>query len=121
MSQTMRIPKINDSFYGEILTYFPDEEEAQEMVKEAVTDGCLSEYGDYEVTTDWYEIGEGESNTDYFFSDEELIEWYNSGGIEEIEKRANEKGYNLEHIQTDTVYVSAEDIELGLYSESVRI
>lgn len=27
MSQTMRIPKINDSFYGEILTYFPDEEE----------------------------------------------------------------------------------------------
>ena len=56
MSQTMRIPKINDSFYGEILTYFPDEEEAQEMVKEAMTDGCLSEYGDYEVTTDWYEI-----------------------------------------------------------------
>ena len=31
MSQTMRIPKINDSFYGEILTYFPDEEEAQEF------------------------------------------------------------------------------------------
>lgn len=121
MSQTMRIPKINDSFYGEILTYFPDEEEAQEMVKEAMTDGCLSEYGDYEVSTDWYEIGEGESNTDYFFSDEELIEWYNSGGIEEIEKRASEKGYNVEHIQTDTVYVSAEDIELGLYSESVRI
>ena len=77
--------------------------------------------GDYEVTTDWYEIGEGESNTDYFFSDEDLIEWYNSGGIEEIEKKASEKGYNVEHIQTDTVYVSAEDIELGLYSESVRI
>ena len=44
--------------------------------------------------------------------------WYS---VEEIEKRANEKGYNVEHIQTDTVYVSAEDIELGLYSESVRI
>ena len=112
MSQTMRIPKINDSFYGEILTYFPDEEEAQEMVKEAMTDGCLSEYGDYEVTTDWYEIGEGESDTDYFFSDEELIEWYNVGGIEEIEKRAREKGLDVEHIQTDTVYVSAEDIDM---------
>lgn len=112
MSQTMRIPKINDSFYGEILTYFPDEEEAQQMVKEAVTDGWLSEYRDYEVTTEWYEIGEGESNTDSFFSDEELIEWYNIGGIEEIEKRAKEKGYNVEHIQTDTVYVSAEDIDM---------
>ena len=112
MSQTMRIPKINDSFYGEILTYFPDEEEAQEMVKEAMTDGCLSEYGDYEVTTDWYEIGEGESNADYFFSDEDLIEWYNSGGIEAIEKILSEKGYNVEHIQTDTVYVSAEDIDM---------
>ena len=112
MSQTMRIPKINDSFYGEILTYFPDEEEAQEMVSEAVTDGWLSEYREYEVTTDWYEIGEGESNTDYFFSDEELIEWYNIGGIEEIEKRAKEKGYNVEHIQTDTVYVSAEDNDM---------
>lgn len=112
MSQIMRIPKINDSFYGEILTYFPDEEEAQEMVSEAVTDGWLSEYREYEVTTDWYEIGEGESNTDYFFSDEELIEWYNIGGIEEIEKRAKEKGYNVEHIQTDTVYVSAEDIDM---------
>lgn len=112
MSQTMRIPKINDSFYGEILTYFPDEEEAQGMVREAVTDGWLSEYREYEVTTDWYEIGEGESNTDYFFSDEELIEWYNIGGIEEIEKRAKEKGYNVEHIQTDTVYVSAEDIDM---------
>lgn len=112
MSQTMRIPKINDSFYGEILTYFPDEEEAQEMVKEAMTGGCLSEYGDYEVTTDWYEIGEGESDTDYFFSDEELIEWYNVGGIEEIEKKAREKGLDVEHIQTDTVYVSAEDIDM---------
>ena len=104
MSQTMRIPKINDSFYGEILTYFPDEEEAQEMVKEAVTDGWLSEYRDYEVTTDWYEIGEGESNTDYFFSDEELIEWYNIGGIEEIDKRVGEKGYNLRHHTHPTVY-----------------
>lgn len=112
MSQTMRIPKINDSFYGEILTYFPGEEEAQEMVKEAVTDGCLSEYGDYEVTADWYEIGDGESDTDCFFSDEELIEWYNVGGIEEIEKRAREKGYNVEYIQTDTVYVAAEDIDM---------
>lgn len=110
MSQTVRIPKINDFFYGEILTYFPDEDEARKMVKEA-TEGWLFENSDYEVTTDWYEIGEGESNTDYFFSDEELIEWYNIGGIEEIEKRAKEKGYSVEHIQTDTVYVSAEDIE----------
>lgn len=111
MSQTMRIPTINDSFWGEILTYFPDEDEAKTMVEEALTDGWLSESGEYEVTTDWYEIGEGESNTDCFFSDEELIEWYNIGGIDEIGKRAGEKGYSVEHIQTDTVYVSAEDIE----------
>lgn len=111
MSQTVRIPKINDFFYGEILTYFPDEDEARKMVKEALTDGWLSENSDYEVVTEWYEIGEGESNTDSFFSDEELIEWYNIGGIKEIEKKAGEKGYSVEHIQTDTVYVSAEDID----------
>lgn len=71
-----------------------------------------NDFGDYEVTTDWYEIGEGESGTDWFFSDEELIELYNAGGIEEIEKRARENGLDVEHIQTDTVYVSAEDIDM---------
>ena len=47
MSQTMRIPTINDSFWGEILTYFPDEDEAKTMVEEALTDGWLSENRGY--------------------------------------------------------------------------
>lgn len=112
MSQTMRIPKINDSFCGEILTYFPDEDEVKAMVEEALTDGWLSESEDYEVVTDWYEIGERESNTDNTFSDEELIDWYNIGGVAEIVKRAKERGYDIEHIQTDTVYVLAEEIDI---------
>ena len=52
MSQTMRIPTINDSFWGEILTYFPDEDEAKTMVEGALTDGWLSENSDYEVITE---------------------------------------------------------------------
>ena len=111
MSQTIRIVEINDSFSGEILTYFPDEDEAKGMVEEALSSGWLSECDEYDITTTWYEIGTGESNADVFFSENDLVSWYNKGGIVEIEKNVKEKGYDVNYIQTDKINISEKEIE----------
>lgn len=111
MSQTIRIVEINDLFSGEILTYFPGEDEARGMVEDALSDGWLPEDDDYYITTTWYEIGEGESDTDEYFSEDELVNWYNKGGISEIEKNVMEKGYDINRIQSHTINISSSEIE----------
>lgn len=118
MSQTMRITEINGAFYPEIFTSFPDRDEAIALIEYAVKDAWLSPSDEYEVVTEWYEIGEGESNSDTFFTDETLIDWYNKGGVSEIIAQVKAKGYEVEHIQTDTICIDAEDIEeLAEYME----
>lgn len=111
MSQTIRITEINGAFFPEIFTSFPDKDEAISLIEFAVKDNWLSPSDSYDVCTEWYEIGEGESGTDTFFSDETLIEWYNKGGIREIIEQAAKRGYAVEYIQNDTVSIVAEDIE----------
>lgn len=111
MSQTMRITEINGAFYPEIFTSFPDRDDAIALIEYAVKDAWLSPSDEYEVKTEWYEIGEGESNSDTFFTDETLIDWYNKGGVAEIIRQAKEKGYEVEHIMTETMFIDAEDIE----------
>lgn len=111
MSQTMRITEINGAFYPEIFTSFPDRDEAISLIEYAVKDGWLSASEDYEVNTEWYEIGTGESNSDTFFTDETLIEWYNKGGVPEIIRHAEKQGYEVEHIQNDSITIEHCDIE----------
>lgn len=111
MSQTMRITEINGAFYPEIFTSFPDKDEAIALIEYAVKDGWLSPSEEYDVCTEWYEIGEGESNSDTFFTDETLIDWYNIGGVKEIIAQAKKRGFEIEHIQNDTVCVRHDDIE----------
>ena len=111
MSQSMRITEINGAFYPEIFTSFPDRDDAIALIEYAVKDAWLSPSDEYEVVTEWYEIGEGESNSDTFFADETLIDWYNKGGVAEIICQAKARGYEVEHIQTDTISIDAEDIE----------
>lgn len=111
MSQTMRITEINGAFYPEIFTSFPDRDDAIALIEYAVKDAWLSPSDEYEVRTEWYEIGEGESNTDTFFTDETLIDWYNKGGVAEIIRQAKEKGYEVEHIMTETMFIDADDID----------
>lgn len=111
MSQTVRISTINDVFYEEIKTSFPDQEECIYMVKEALEEGYVAENDMYEVETHWYEIGDGESGTDTFFTDDELIEWYKKGEISEIEKNAEERGHYVEHCGRELQYIAREYIE----------
>lgn len=111
MSQTMRITEINGAFYPEIFTSFPDRDDAIALIEYAVKDAWLSPSDEYEVRTAWYEIGEGECNSDTIFTDETLIDWYNNGGVSEIIRQAKERGYEVEHIQTDTICIDADDID----------
>lgn len=73
MSQTVRFVKVNDVFYPEVFTAFPDKEEAMVFVVEMVEDEELDRDEEYEISAIWYEVGEGESRTDEFFTDRELI------------------------------------------------
>lgn len=107
MSQTVKFTRIEDTLYPEVLRGLPDRAEAISMAQEMVEDGLISESDDlYEVVTHWYEIGEGESGMDTFFSDEQLLKWEENG---EFVKKVEEAGYNAEHIECQTLYVDATD------------
>ena len=109
MSQTVRITEINGALYPQIFTAFHDYEEAISMVTEMIEDGFILPSDDYyEVVTVWYEIGEGESGTDVFFSDEELLEMINKGiFVREVEKA----GYEIELITDDNIKIRADELE----------
>ena len=107
MSQTVKFTRIEDVLYPEVLRGFPDTDEAISMAQEMVADDLIPVCcGLYEVVTHWYEIGEGESGMDTFFSDEQLLEWEANG---EFVKMVESAGYNAEHIECQTLYVDATD------------
>ena len=109
MSQTARFTTVNGAFYPEVFTSFPDHDEAVSLVEDMVEDGAILPSEDYyEVITDWFEIGEGESGTDTFFTNDELVEFWNTG---DFEKELKKKGYEVEHINDDCVIVQASEIE----------
>ena len=109
MSQTVRFSEVNGAFYPEIFSAFPDYEEAIRMVEDMLDDGFILPTDDYyEVITKWYEIGEGESGTDTFFSDEQLIDLWNKG---DFEKEIEKAGYEIEFISDDNISINAEELE----------
>lgn len=108
MSQTVRFTEVNGAFYPEVFTAFPDRDEAVSMAQEMVEDGAILPSDDYyEVATEWFEVGEGESGMHTFFDDETIIEWHNKG---DFVKRVTDAGYNVEYIGTQTLYVPAEEV-----------
>ena len=110
MSQTVRFTEINGAFYPEVFTGFPERDEAISMVEDMVEDGAILPSDDYyEVVAEWYEIGDGECGMHTFFSEEDLIEWHNKGNFMEKVKAA---GYTVEHIQSHTIRVNADDVEI---------
>ena len=54
----------------------------------------------------WYEIGEGESDTDNFFPEEVLLDWYENNRLEE---ETEKRGYNAEVVQSETTVLGAAD------------
>lgn len=107
MSQTVKFTEIDNTLYPEVLRSFPDRGEAISMAQEMVEDDAIPRNDDsYEVVTEWYEIGEGECGMNTFFSDEQLLNWRTAGNFLEMVEAA---GYNVEHIETQTLYVDATD------------
>ena len=111
MSQTIRIVHINDCWYPEIFTSFPDHDEAVRLITDMLEDDVMSRSEYYEVHSEWYEAGDGESGTDTFFSDEDIVDWFNIGGIKEVEKRFTAAGHDFLSIQDDTIIIYDEVLE----------
>lgn len=108
MSQTVKFTRIEDILYPEVLRGFPDRDEAISMTQEMLEANLIAmNTGWYEVVTHWYEIGEGESGMDTFFADEQLLEWEENG---EFIEKVEAAGYNVEHIEAQTVEVIAEEV-----------
>ena len=109
MSQTVKFTRIEDTLYPEVLRGFPDKDEAISMAQEMLETNLISmNTGWYEVVTHWYEIGEGESGMHTFFSDEQLLEWEENG---EFVKNVETAGYNTEHIEVQSLELTAEEVQ----------
>ncbi len=109
MSQRAVIIKIDGETHEEVWTSIPDREDMLSIIKDIYDIEDIDEWAEIEVEYEWYEIGKGESNTDLFFIDEDIIRMYNSDipFEEELEKR----GYDVDMIQYGSETFSREDFE----------
>lgn len=104
MSQRAVFVEVDGMLYDEVLRSMPDYDECVFIVEEI---GVIDTEGGVDVVAAWYEIGEGESDTDEFFKEAELLYLYDKDILEqEMERR----GYSLMHVQTDTTHVWEDDL-----------
>ncbi len=83
--------------YGE--TSVPDEDYVVSLAEDYDLKGNI------ECLYEWYEIGEGESDTDTFFTDDEIADMFESGNFV---KACEEKGYDCELVEYGTINASTE-------------
>lgn len=107
MSQTVVFVEVNGVLYPDNLGGYPDRELAVSIAKEMVDDELISPSDEYEVCTEWHELGDGESGMDWFFPSDTLVEWRKN---DEFEKKAEEAGYNVQCIEKQTFHLSSEEI-----------
>lgn len=72
---------------------------------------CLDmemESGEHEIKYEWYEIGDGESDTDEFFIEEELLRMKRKDKFEEYMEK---QGYEMELIQSGTIMIEVREDE----------
>ena len=103
MSQRAVFVRVDEELYPEVLHSMPDREECISIARE------LEYEGPCEVSAVWFEIGEGESDTDEFFPEESMLEWYRKDCIE---REAAKLGLHVMVVQCDFTNVSESDIEV---------
>lgn len=108
MSQTVRFTKVNDVLYNEVFTSFPDEAYAVSLILDMLEDGEVELGNDFEVVTEWYEIGSGESGTDYLVPDDKLLEWYSWDCLSD---KIKELGFELEMVSSETIRIDGSVVE----------
>lgn len=103
MSQRAVFIKVDNEQYEEIFHSVPDEEDCLSI--------CLDvgmESGEHEIEYEWYEIGNGESDTDNFFIEEELLRMKREDRFEEYMKI---QGYEIDLIQSGTIVIEVQEDE----------
>jgi hypothetical protein len=103
MSQRAVFIEVDGMLYNEIFRSMPDYDECVSIIK----DIGLDTEGSVDVVAAWYEIGEGESDTDEFFKEAELLHLYDT---DTLEKEMERRGYSLMHVQTEPTHVWEEDL-----------
>lgn len=107
MAQTETICKICNERYEitEIVPGIPTEEEIEGLAR----DNEL--YGDITCEYKSYNIGEGESGTDIFFSDEELVEFFenNERDFSDFEAEVAKHGYEVSEYQCGEIHIDVEE------------
>lgn len=105
MSQRVCFTEVNGVLYPEVFSSLPDMDEAIALAKEMVEEGLISPADDYDVWSVWYEVGEGESGMDTFFSNDTLIRWY-----EDFDMHVAEAGYTAERINIQALCVRDNEV-----------
>lgn len=110
MSQTAIFARVNGTLYeGEVFKHIVSKDEAIGICADI---GLTSDDGDsmdtINIEYEWYEIGDGEANTNEFFNDSELLEMYKT---KDFNKAVNQKGYSLEWVQDTRFGVRYSELE----------
>lgn len=103
MSQRAVFVEVDGEQYEEIFHSVPDEEDCLSI--------CLDmgiENGEHEIEYEWYEIGEGESDTGEFLVEEELLRMKREDRFEEYMKI---QGYGMELVQSGTIMIEVREDE----------
>lgn len=103
MSQRAVFVEVDGEQYEEIFHSVPDEEDCLSI--------CLDmgmESGEHEIKYEWYEIGAGESDTDEFFDEKELLRMKREDRFEEYMKI---QGYEIDLIEYGTIMIEVQEDE----------
>lgn len=109
MAQKVVFVFVENELSDEILSFTPDKDDCIQTARDMGYEASENDTG-VNVRFEWYDIGEGESDTDTFFSDEELYQIMKDrkqGFQKEIEQR----GFICELVQEDDVFILNEDLE----------
>ncbi len=112
MSQSACFLTVEDMFVEDVFTSLIDKAYDRDTIIDIVQETIEAEPDqDYDCEMVHYEIGRGESGTDTFFEDSELIGWYKAGGIDLIAEKVKEQGYEMELIQSESYCIFAHELE----------
>lgn len=98
-----RVDSMNDGTFYRVLHQVKPHEECLSICSDMGI-----ENGEHEIEYEWYEIGEGESDTDEFFDEKELLRMKREDRFEEYMKI---QGYEIDLIEYGTIMIEVQEDE----------
>lgn len=112
MAQKVVFIFVENELSEEILSFTPDKDELIQAARDMEYETSENDTG-VNVQFEWYDIGEGESDTDIFFSDKELYQIMKNRK-QNFQKEIEQRGFFCELIQEDDIFIPNEDLEENL-------